>query len=41
MGKNPKTGDAVPVPEKALPRFKLGKALRAILKRAPHASTAA
>ncbi|MBK6973034.1 MAG: integration host factor subunit beta [Sterolibacteriaceae bacterium] len=33
-GRNPKTGDAVSVPQKVLPRFKPGKLLRAIVKRA-------
>ena len=28
MGRNPRTGEAVPVPEKKLPFFKTGKALR-------------
>jgi integration host factor subunit beta len=28
MGRNPRTGEAVPVPEKAVPFFKAGKELR-------------
>ena len=28
MGRNPKTGESVPVPAKAIPHFKPGKALR-------------
>ncbi len=28
MGRNPRTGDAVPVPEKSVPFFKAGKELR-------------
>ena len=28
MGRNPRTGEAVPVPEKSVPFFKAGKALR-------------
>lgn len=39
-GRNPKTGEAVSVPEKAFPRFKPGKLLHAIVNHAFHASTA-
>ena len=28
MGRNPRTGEAVPIPEKLVPHFKPGKALR-------------
>jgi len=31
LGRNPKTGDRVPVPSKRIPYFKPGKELRAIL----------
>jgi integration host factor subunit beta len=30
-GRNPRTGEPVPVPEKLLPRFKVGKELREIV----------
>lgn len=36
VGRNPKTGESVPVPAKAIPHFKPGKALReAVNKQAP------
>ncbi len=31
QGRNPKTGDPVTVPEKRLPRFKVGKELKALV----------
>ncbi len=33
MGRNPKTGEDVPVPPKVLPRFKAGKEVRNILNK--------
>lgn len=33
LGRNPKTGDRVPVPSKRIPYFKPGKELRAVLNR--------
>jgi len=33
MGRNPRTGEAVPIPEKRVPHFKPGKALREAVDR--------
>jgi integration host factor subunit beta len=38
MGRNPKTGEQVPIPEKRVPHFKPGKALREAVDKAPAAS---
>ena len=38
MGRNPKSGEPVPVPEKLVPHFKPGKQLRESVDRALHAT---
>ncbi|SDM36327.1 integration host factor subunit beta [Oryzisolibacter propanilivorax] len=35
MGRNPRTGQAVPIPEKRVPHFKPGKALREAVDQRP------
>ena len=35
MGRNPRTGAAVPIPEKRVPHFKPGKALRETVDQSP------
>ena len=38
MGRNPRTGQAVPIPEKRVPHFKPGKALREAVDQRPQQS---
>ena len=39
MGRNPRSGESVAIPDKRVPHFKPGKALREQVNQAPHGAT--